>query len=78
MRKIRLSLDALTVESFRTGAVPGVHGTVVAHARRSANDACPSSRGCTEIGDCYTQLCETQDPNLCVSADDACPTRRCV
>jgi len=78
MRKIKLDLDSLGVQSFRTGAVPDAHGTVMAHAGRSANDACPSSRGCTEIGDCYTQLCATQDPNLCVSADDACPTRLCV
>jgi hypothetical protein len=76
MRKIKLSLDSLSVESFTTAAVRAEQGTVMAHVKPSANDACPSSRGCTEVGDCYTELCETVDPALCPSADDACVSSR--
>ncbi len=84
MRKIKLNLEALSVESFATAATPKAEGTVLAHARTngantqcaSAYDACPSARGCTEFGDCLTQLCDTYDPEVCPSVVDACPSQR--
>ena len=81
MRKIKLNLDSLSVESFETAAAARGEGTVVANAKPTYNgcgsevDACPSARGCTLFGDCLTQLCETS-PELCPSADDACVSSR--
>jgi hypothetical protein len=63
MRKIQLNLESMSVESFETDAVSAERGTVDAHQQRTFNgcgsevDRCPSSRGCTFIGDCVTQLC---------------------
>ena len=82
MRKIQLNLDALNVESFETAAPVRGQGTVLANAKPTYNgcgsevDACPSARGCTQFGDCLTQLCDTIDPALCPSADDACVSSR--
>jgi len=84
MRKIKLNVESLSVESFATAAVAGEMGTVFGNeptrgnneACRSAVDACPSARGCTYFGDCLTQFCETVDPALCPSADDACVSSR--
>jgi len=82
MRKIKLSLDSLSVESFTTASAVRGEGTVLAHAKATNNgcgsevDACPSARGCTQFGDCLTQLCDTYDPAVCPSAVDACPTGR--
>lgn len=69
MRKIKLDLDALAVDSFETAAVSAEHGTIFGNAPTNGNnlecasavDACPSARGCTEIGDCVTQICVTYD-----------------
>ena len=62
MRKIKLELDTLAVQSFETSAVRGAEGTVVAHAGTqvgpdcgSAYDACPSAR------------CATLDPVACAT-----------
>jgi hypothetical protein len=83
MRKIKLNVESLSVESFETAAVAGEMGTVFGNEPtrgnneqcRSAVDACPSARGCTYFGDCLTQFCETS-PELCPSADDACVSSR--
>jgi hypothetical protein len=67
MKKIRLDLDALAVESFPTHA-PEDAGTVIAAAaiggaapgtypNCSAIDACPSAWNCTLNGTCYDPTC---------------------
>ncbi|HEU4456987.1 MAG TPA: hypothetical protein VFR81_28215 [Longimicrobium sp.] len=56
MKKLRLSLDALTVDSFETYPVPRFEGTV--HARAEGTDA----------SNCAT--CETcQGPHCCACRD---------
>ena len=58
MEKLKLDLDAITVETFAAAAAPSDDaGTVMAREavsghRCSAIDACPSARGCTEISPC--------------------------
>ncbi|HEX8243680.1 MAG TPA: hypothetical protein VF541_09295 [Longimicrobium sp.] len=58
MEKLKLDLDAVTVETFTAAAVPmDDAGTVLARealsgSRCSAVDACPSARGCTTISPC--------------------------
>lgn len=86
MTKMKLNLDTLAVQSFETAAAgAAVRGTVDGHAAvktyngcTSEIDACPSARGCTEIGGClpYTaeKACATY--NGCTSEVDACPTGR--
>ena len=62
MRKIRLNIESLSVESFEAAAAQRGEGTVLAHADRTFNgcgsevDRCPSARGCTFIGDCVTEI----------------------
>ena len=67
MKKLTLNLDALKVEQFEVSERQDARGTVVGadafmtspdncvtadpNACESADDACPSGRGCTEI-DC--------------------------
>jgi hypothetical protein len=78
MRKIKLNLDSLGVESFETAAADRGQGTIVANAKPTYNgcgsevDACPSARGCTLFGDCLTQLCETFEPKFCRTAEIDC------
>lgn len=80
MRKIKLSVENLSVQSFATSATVAGRGTVMAHAPTngggpncgSAIDACPT-------GLCNTlspDACPTFYPEYCVSADDACPSGR--
>lgn len=51
MRKLALHVDALLVESFETGALAGIHGTVRGHDTRITewcnSRSCPN--GCTLI-----------------------------
>lgn len=83
MKKLTLALDTLQVQSFNTaadeeaqaGTVRGM-GTGLQDTDCSAVDACPSGRGCTQIGGCDTSTCETYDPEQCPSVVDACPTGR--
>jgi len=81
MNKLTLDLDSLRVQSFETAADRTAElGTVHAHAEPektgpqdtncSAIDACASALGCTQFN------CDTYDPRLCPSVDDACPTGR--
>ena len=66
MKKLRLELDALAVESFDTHAVSGM-GTVAGAAdligvqrtypNCSEIDACPSALGCSFDGTCYDDTC---------------------
>lgn len=46
MKKLKLNLDDLQIDSFiTTPELPAARGTVYGHI--SENDACPSARGCT-------------------------------
>jgi hypothetical protein len=65
MKKLKLDLDVLKVQSFDTGAdSEAAGGTVLAFQKGqgtgpndsncSCIDACPSALGCTQFGDCET------------------------
>ena len=79
MRKIKLNLEALTVDSFVTAPSAKGEGTVLGHAPtngaitqcRSAFDACPTGFCAPE-----SETCETYDPALCPSIVDGCPSER--
>jgi hypothetical protein len=81
MKKLRLDLDALAVQSFATGdAAAPAFGTVRGRQQGktglqdpdcSGVDACPSARGCSEIAECRP----TEGTN-CPSAALDCPTSR--
>jgi hypothetical protein len=81
MRKIRLAVESLEVQSFVTSNTDANRGTVVAHAPThghnvgcgSAYDACPTGL-CNPTFD--PNACATYDPAACESADDACPSGR--
>jgi hypothetical protein len=58
MQKLRLNLDALTVESFDTvGGDAARRGTVPAHAMNSELNCMPTERGCEAAG---SDTCATQ------------------
>jgi len=70
MRKIKLNLEALNVESFVTAAPAGGEGTVLGHAQTNGqNTQCLSA-----IDACPTRLCDT---NVCATLDAACQTLEC-
>jgi hypothetical protein len=50
MKKIRLNLDRIAVESFQTANVPAEAGTVEAHLRSRPGD--------TFCGDCTLNSCD--------------------
>lgn len=64
MKKLRMELEALEVESFATHTSEGT-GTVVGAAvapggtypNCSEIDACPSALGCSFNGTCYDPTC---------------------
>lgn len=61
MRKIMLTLDSLTVESFETAATGADRGTVQAHFAPTYNGA-----NCGSAYDaCPTGLCPPTDPRIC-------------
>ncbi|HEX2078588.1 MAG TPA: hypothetical protein VHG08_12790 [Longimicrobium sp.] len=67
MRKLKLELEALTVESFTPAAAPDVRGgTVHAHNHTRGHDSCQFSCwvGCTYEISCY-EVCATgaEDPD---------------
>jgi hypothetical protein len=83
MKKLRLDVDALAVQSFATHASPGagtVIGAVQAVAQSYPNcseiDGCPSAWNCTPNGTCYDPSCAQQNtcaqtcPNTCANT---CP-----
>jgi hypothetical protein len=82
MRKIRLAVESLEVQSFATSAASADRGTVVAHAPTqghnvecgSAYDACPTGLCVPETAS--PDACPTYYPEYCESADDACPSGR--
>jgi hypothetical protein len=74
MKKRRLEIDTLTVESFDTSAPGTARGTVRAHGASEFPctwDTCLKSCGWSEI-DCYTQGCRT-DWNTCGQYGSCCP-----
>ena len=68
MRKIKLVVESLAVQSFETSAVSAGRGTVVAHEpTRGHNVGCGSAYDA-----CHTGLCTYDcDPTY---SPDACPT----
>lgn len=65
MKKLRLELDALAVESFATGAGPGdrlgtVRGAAVARCNTCANDCDPLTCGPSCIGACTSDAQQQQ------------------
>jgi hypothetical protein len=80
MRKIKLAVESLKVQSFATAESTTERGTVMGHAPsnghgpncNSAIDACPTGFCATVSPD----ACPTYFPEYCESADDACPSGR--
>lgn len=67
MKKLRLQLDELAVESFATSLAAGPRGTVAAHATEAGNS-------CEAVNSCGPQTCglfqcilDTENANLCGS-----------
>ena len=46
MRKLKLRMDALSVESFATSAPPAAHGGGTVHAHGASGVPCDLSRSC--------------------------------
>jgi len=84
MRKMKLNIEALNVESFTTAAAEKAAGTVMGHVKTnghntqcaSAYDACPTGFCAPTFDAACTNTCETYDAQLCPSAVDACPSGR--
>jgi hypothetical protein len=84
MRKMKLSVENLSVQSFVTSTTTDGRGTVVAHANPSNGPNCGSAYDACQTGLCtfdcpetYSpDACPTYYPEYCVSADDACPSAR--
>ena len=84
MRKLTLSIESLTVESFETArAHPALRGTVEGHARptRDVTCLCPQSQvcptlepGCT-LGFCTVDSLQDCETALCDTV--ACETTAC-
>ena len=80
MRKTKLVVEDLSVQSLTTASTSAGRGTVLAHAPTagggpncgSAYDACPTGLCATLSPD----ACPTYYPEYCESADDACPSGR--
>jgi hypothetical protein len=69
MKKLRLPLDGLEVESFDTGDAPGERGTVHAHYPLS-NQHCNSEWSCRDT--CYFYSCYDTDCGCNPTYDVAC------
>ena len=70
MRKIKLEIESLSVESFETAAAAGEMGTVFGNEPTNGNNQeCRSA-----VDACPTRLCET---SICVTYDLACETLEC-
>jgi hypothetical protein len=81
MRKIKLEIESLSVESFETAAVAGEMGTVFGNEPtrgnneecRSAVDACPTRICVTVDLACQSLECDTVVAQYCPSAGfDTC------
>lgn len=67
MRKIKLAVESLSVQSFETASTGGSPGTVVAHQNTQHGQQCGSA-----FDACHTGLCTYDcDPTY---SPDACPT----
>ena len=79
MRKLRLEMEELVVETFDTRSSDDAEtGTVHAHATEGI-DGCTIDVACTRVGSCPVELCweqETNDPRqrLCVTPYVECST----
>ena len=69
MRKIKLAVESLEVQSFTTSTTSANRGTVVAHEpTRGHNVGCGSAYDACHTGLCTGDCGETYSP-------DACPTQ---
>jgi hypothetical protein len=74
MKKIRLSLDALRVESFETGGEPREGGTVHAHATRPNQNTCAfSCATCITCQTCPKPTFEESCPETCTCPGETEP-----
>ena len=79
MRKLKLEMDELVVETFDTRSSDAAEtGTVHAHATEGI-DGCTIYVACTQVGSCPVELCwpqETNDPRQrrCVTPYVECST----
>jgi hypothetical protein len=74
MRKLKLDLDALDVETFETAADERARGTVQAHDNSEFPctwDTCRDSCGWSDI-DCHAEECTT-DWITCMDLGSCCP-----
>ena len=82
MRKLKLDIETLNVQSFETTeAGKSAQGTVLGHApTQGHNVECGSAFDACHTGLCIPtqqgQGCHTYDPEQCPSAVDACPSGR--
>jgi hypothetical protein len=82
MRKIKLAVESLEVQSFVTSDASANRGTVVGHEpTRGHNVGCGSAYDACHTGLCQPDTfspnaCPTVDPAYCESADDACASGR--
>jgi hypothetical protein len=82
MRKIKLALETLEVQSFVTSVTDAGRGTVLGHEpTRGARPECGSAYDACPTGFCAPDTispdaCPTVDPAYCESAGDACPSGR--
>lgn len=82
MKKMKLTVENLSVQSFTTSSTHNARGTVQGHAPTnghgpncgSAYDACPTGFCVPETAS--PDACPTYYPEYCESADDACPSGR--
>lgn len=71
MKKLKLEVEALSVESFEPATDPTDDGTVVAHAKETDPRACPQTEGwnCSKIIECveteYDTCGSSCDPETC-------------
>lgn len=73
MKKLKLTLEALAVESFATAATPEPRGTVRAHATEFGQTCDPGPSCGPETCGQFACIFETQNANLCGVNTPACP-----
>jgi hypothetical protein len=72
MRKLKLEVEDLAVQSFATGGARGLRGTAHAHA----DTAMPADVLLPDPGDTTVQPGETE-PDLCFTCELSCANRGC-
>lgn len=65
MKKLRLQIDDLSVESFETGDVAKRRGTVIGHLVYTDPRACTEQGACTIDGTCADTACGNSCAGTC-------------